>query len=120
MVEIYEFSDILKVKDKSIKEYLEYAFKRLEDGYIYPKLGYFIVIENYDELLHPLKLKHYAYKLPSIIDERFYTSYLEVVEIKEDIVDILLLCNNEFGLNLVMKKEILPKDILKRLSVYQV
>ena len=120
MVEIYEFSDILKVKDKSVKEYLEYAFARFEEGYVYPQLGYYIVIQEYEELLQPLKLEHYAYKLPAITDERFFTAYLEVMEIKEEVVDLLLLCNNEYGLNLVMKKEILPQGVLKRLSAYQV
>ena len=120
MLEIYSKSDIEKIVDNELKEYLEYAFARFEEGYVYPQSGYYIVIQEYQELLQPLKLEHYAYKLPAITDERFFTAYLEVMEIKEEVVDLLLLCNNEYGLNLIMKKEILPQGVLKRLEAYQV
>lgn len=113
MVEILSKDDIQKV-DAVLQEYLEYSFARLYEGYQYPEYGYFIVIEKFQELLHPLNIKEYH--IPSISNAAFFKRYIELVEIHKGIVEIVLLLDNDFGVSLIMKEAILPADILSRLK----
>jgi hypothetical protein len=118
MIEILDKNDMSLVKDKDIKNYLKYALNRLSKDYSYPQLGYFVIVETTKEALQPMRLREH--EIPSMLDESFYQSYLEVVEFSEDIVDILVLFDNEFGVNLIMQKSILPPYILERVKKYQI
>ncbi len=112
MIEILSKKDIEKVDD-DFKEYLHYSFARLPSDYKYPEFGYFVVIEKYEDLTKPIQLKHH--KLPSLLDKDFFDTYLELVELKDNIIEIVTLLDSEFGIALIMKQQILPSKIFKKL-----
>ena len=50
MIEILNKTDVNKIQDKQLKDYLEYSLKRLPENFDYPNDGYFVIIENQDEI----------------------------------------------------------------------
>lgn len=117
MIELLSKSDVNLIANPALKDYALFSFERLPSDYIYPDYGYFIVIENFEELLHnPLPLS--KCKLPSINDGLF--DYIELVEQKEGILEIVILVDNDFGVSLILESKIIPIEILDKLLEYQI
>ena len=47
---VYNREDVSKITDPVLREGVEKEFERLPDDYRYPEYGYFIVIEELEEL----------------------------------------------------------------------
>ena len=117
MIELLSKSDVNLIANPALKEYALYSFERLPSDYIYPDYGYFIVIEYFEELLqNPLPFS--KCKLPSINDGLF--DYIELVEQKEGILEIVILVDNDFGVSLILESKIIPKATLSKLLEYQI
>lgn len=117
MIELLSKSDVNLIANPALKEYALFSFERLPSDYIYPDYGYFIVIENFEELLlNPLPFS--KCKLPSINDGIF--DYIELVEQKEGILEVVILVDNDFGVSLILESKILPQVILDKLLEYQI
>lgn len=117
MIELLSKSDVSLIANPALKEYALFSFERLPSDYIYPDYGYFIVIENFEELLHN-PLPFLKCKLPSINDGLF--DYVELVEQKEGIFEVVILVDNDFGISLILESKILPNEILDKLLQYQI
>lgn len=116
MIELLEKGDVSLIHNPALKEYATYSFERLPSDFVYPEYGYFIIIEHFDELLqNPLPFS--KCKLPSLNDGLF--EYIELVEQKGDILEIVILVNNDFGVSLILESKIVPKEILDKLLQYQ-
>lgn len=117
MIELLSKSDVSLIANSALKEYAIYSFDRLPSDYIYPDYGYFIIIEHFEELLlNPLPFT--KCKLPSITDGLF--DYIELVEQKCGILEIVILVDNDFGVSLILKLKIIPNEILDKLLEYQI
>ena len=115
MIEILNKSDINKVKDQELKNYLDYSFKRLPENFDYPNDGYFVIIENQDEIKSkPIKLSNCTL---NSLDEDLYDD-INMVEIKDGIIEVLVFLDNDVNVSFVMVEEILDKDIRKKLQEY--
>ena len=116
MIELLNKGDVSLIKNPALKEYATYSFERLPSDFVYPDHGYFIIIEQFDELLqNPLPFS--KCKLPSFNDGLL--DYIELVEQKEDILEVLVLVDNDFGVSLILESRIVPKEILDKLLQYQ-
>lgn len=108
MLEILHRDDINKIQDILLKEYIIYSLNRLPDDFILPEYGYFIIIENFSELeSNPIKFSHC--ELPSVNDDFF--DEIELIEVKNDIVEVLFIIHNDFAISLVFYLSILPHDM---------
>ena len=117
MIELLAKRDVSLIANPALKEYTLFSFKRLPSDYIYPDYGYFIVFEHFEELLqNPLPFS--KCKLPSINDGLF--DYVELVEQKEGILEVVILVDNDFGVSLILESKIIPKEILDKLLQYQI
>ena len=114
MIEILNKSDIVKVSNKEFVDYLQYSFNRLPSDFEYPSFGYFVIIESFDELENNIQLKNH--KLPPITNSDFFELYYELYEIRDNILEIVLLLDNDFGISLIMDKNIIPNDIWSNLT----
>lgn len=116
MIELLNKGDVSLIMNPALKEYATYSFERLPSDFVYPEYGYFIIIEHFDELLqNPLPFS--KCKLPSFNDGLL--DYIELVEQKGDILEIVILVNNDFGVSLILESKIAPKEILDKLLQYQ-
>ena len=70
MIELFNKTDITKINNKEIQDYLNYSFNRLPSHYEYPQYGYFTVIENYNELENKIHFSNHS--LPPITDDEFF------------------------------------------------
>lgn len=104
MIEILHRSDIEKIVDDRIKDYLLYSFLRLPEDYIYPDYGYFVVIESIKDLESDL-IKLSTISLPNIENGLF--DDIELVEIQDEIIELVILYDNDFGVSLIIPMEIL-------------
>ncbi len=115
MIEILNKSDINKVKDQELKNYLDYSFKRLPENFDYPNDGYFVIIENQDEI------KSKAIKLSNCIlnslDEDLYDD-INMVESKDGIIEVLVFLDNDVNVSFIMNEKILQESVRDRLLKY--
>jgi len=117
MIEILDKTDIHKVHDKELKDYLIYSLNRLPNDFEYPEYGSFIIIENIDELKrNPIKFK--TCELQSL--ENSLLDDIEIVEIKDDVIEIVFIIHNDFGVSLICKKEIFSTYELKKILEYSI
>jgi hypothetical protein len=115
MIEILQRQNVHKIQDIQLKEYIQYSLDRLSNDFELPECGYFVVIENYDELKqNPIQLTYCV--LPSIENEDFINS-IEIVETSknQEIIEIIFILNNDFSISLVLHNNILPSTIKNRL-----
>jgi hypothetical protein len=116
MIELLNKGDVSLIKNPALKEYTLYSFDRLPSDFVYPEYGYFIIIEQFDELLNsPLPLS--KCRLPSFNDGLFH--YIELIEQKENVLEIVILVDNDFGVSLILESKIVPTEILDKLLQYQ-
>ena len=117
MIEILKPEDVDKVQHEKLKSYLDYSFKKLPDDFIYPEYGYFVIIESMEELQkEPVKLT--LCQLPSIEEKAFF-DFIEVVEQRYDVIEIVFIIHNDFGVSLIIKEEHLSDALLNRLQKYK-
>lgn len=116
MIEILSKNDINKVEDGKLKEYLIYSFNRLPQNFNYPEYGFFVVIETIDELLEGFKLSKYSITgLDSgLCDE------INMVEVKDKIIEILVFVDNDINISLVLSIDILDEIHKEELFHYKV
>lgn len=116
MIELLNKGDVSLIKNPALKEYAIYSFERLPSDFVYPEYGYFIIIEHFEELLkNPIPFS--KCKLPSFNDGLL--DYIELVEQKGDVLEVVILANNDFGVSLILESKIVPKEILDKLLHYQ-
>jgi len=117
MIELLNKGDVSLIKNPALKEYAIYSFDRLPSDFVYPEYGYFIIIEHFDELLKsPLLFS--KCQLPSFNDGLF--EHIELIEQKGDVLEIVILVDNDFGVSLILESKIVPKEILNKLRQYQI
>lgn len=116
MIELLNQGDVSLINTPALKEYALYSFDRLPSDFVYPEHGYFIIIEHFDELLqNPLPFS--KCQLPSFNDGLL--NYIELVEQKVDVLEIVILVDNDFGVSLILESKIVPAEILDKLLQYQ-
>lgn len=115
MIEILSKTDINKVMDIKLRDYLVYSFNRLPEDYIYPEYGYFIIIEDFKELnSHKIELSNYT--INSIQDGMFED--INIVEINGEIIEILVFVDNEISVSFIMYENIIDKETREKLEEY--
>ena len=115
MIEILNKTDVNKIQDKQLKDYLEYSLKRLPENFDYPNDGYFIVIQTLDELqTNKINLTNHSLNgiNNGLLDD------INMVEIKDEIIEILVFVDNDISLSFVMPIKILPITLLEQLEEY--
>ena len=116
MIEILKPQDVNHVHDLKLQHYLDYAFKRLPKDFKYPEYGYFVIIESETELqTNPIQLTHCT--IPSL--QTHFFDYVELVEEQEGVLEIVLILESDFGISLIIKKELLSEALLNRLQKYK-
>lgn len=117
MIEILDKKDIHKVHDKELKDYLIYSLNRLPDDFEYPEHGSFIIIENIDELKrNPIKFK--TCELQSI--ENGLLDSIEIVEIKDNVIEIVFIIHNDFAVSLICNKELFSTYDIEKMLEYSI
>ena len=117
MIEILNINDMKRVKDDKLKNYLTYSFNRIPDEFDYPELGYFTIIEDIKELksdfiqLDSIKLKG--------INNGLYDD-INMVEVKDEIMEILVFVDNDISVSLILPIEILEDMHKERLLTYKI
>lgn len=115
MIEIFNKSDTTKVKDPELKIYLDYSFKRLPENFNYPSDGYFVIIENQNEIkFKPIELSNCTL---NSFDEDLYND-INMVESKDGIIEILVFLDNDVNVSFVMSEGILDSEIMQKLQEY--
>ena len=110
MIEILNENDILKIKNKELKEYLYKSFRRLPKDFLYPDYGFFVVIDSFDEInkntiiLSDYKLNGFN---AGMVDR------INMVEFDGEIVEILVFIDTDVNVSFVMFKSILDIEIIK-------
>jgi hypothetical protein len=115
MIEILNQSDINKVQDEKLKNHLYKSFDRLSKEFDYPNDGYFVVIENQNELkINPINLS--TCQLNSV-DTGLYAD-INMVEIEDKIIEILVFIDNDINVAFVMFENILNNEIKEKLQEF--
>lgn len=111
MIEILNEIDIQKVKDVKIKEYLEDSFKRLPNNFEYPDLGYFVVIEKFEELtVELIDLNNHSL---NGINNCLYDD-INMVEIKDEVIKLLVFVDSDIAIGIILSSKLLT--VLKNTS----
>ena len=115
MIEILNKSDINKVKDQELKDYLDYSFKRLPENFDYPNDGYFVIIETSQELIgEDIQLTNT--QIPSL-NTGLYDG-INMVEAKDEIMEVLIFLDNDLSISLILKTTILSSTHRNKLKGY--
>jgi hypothetical protein len=115
MIEILNKTDINKIQNEKLKNHLYKSFERLTKEFDYPNDGYFVVIENQNEIKStPITLS--TYKLNSL-DEDLYDD-INMVEIEDGVMEILVFIDNDVNVAFVMLEDILDEEIKEKLQEY--
>jgi len=104
MVEILAWEDIKKVQDPQVKKYLEYTKQKVSrhlKPWNFKDWGYWVVIEQKEELEKPLKGTYFS--LPSL--KEGLLDNLEVYEERYGISELLIMLDNDRGIGLLIKNE---------------
>lgn len=105
MIEILNKIDIHKVNDENIKKYLEYSLTRLPNNFVYPDLGYFVVIEKFQELTREtIKLTNHSL---NGIDNGLYDD-INMVEIKDEVIELLVFVDSDITIGLILLIDMIP------------
>ena len=97
MIEVMSKSDIVKVDVLPVQTYLHKRFKELKHPLEPSTEGYFVYVGDFTSLQGSHRLRYVT--LPAISEGLFRN--IEAVSIKDDIVEVSLLFNNEFLLSLI-------------------
>ena len=115
MIEILSKSDIDNIQDNKLKQYLIKSLNELPEDFDYLNDGYFVIIENQDEI------KSKAIKLSNCtlnsLDEDLYDD-INMVEIKDGIIEVLVFLDIDVNVSFVMLENILDLEIMQKLQEY--
>ena len=115
MIEILNKEDINKVQNEKLKNHLYKSFDRLTKEFDYPNDGYFVIIENQDEIKStPITLS--TCQLNSL-DTGLYDD-INMVEIEDGVVEILVFIDNDVNVAFVILENILDEDIKQKLQEF--
>lgn len=115
MIEILNKIDVEKIKDEKLREYLEYSFNRLPSDFQYPDLGYFLIIENFNELIaNSIDLSYFSV---AGLNNGLYDE-INMVEIRDEIIEILVFMDNDVSVSFILSMNILPKIYKDELRKY--
>lgn len=115
MIEILNKSDINKVQNEKLKNHLYKSFERLTKEFDYPNDGYFVVIENQDEIKStPITLS--TCQLNSL-DTGLYAD-INMVEIEDGVIEILVFIDNDVNVAFVILEDMLDEIIKEKLQEY--
>jgi len=109
MIQILSKDDVSKVSDPVLVAGVSKEFERLPDDYKYPDYGYFIVIEELEELTNPVELN-------AIISQhtaRSLEDYLELIEEHECYCQVLLILHADFGISLFVSDKLISIEQLE-------
>ena len=115
MIEILNKIDVEKIKDENVREYLEYSFNRLPSDFQYPDFGYFVIVENFNELIVK-SIELYCYSI-SGLNNGLYDD-INLVEIRNEIIEILVFVDNDISVSLILPMNILPLKYKDKLKEY--
>lgn len=115
MIEILSKSDVNKVDDEKLKSYLYKSFDRLPTDFNYPNDGYFVIVENQNEI----KTKSINLSIARIngFEAGLYED-INMVEIDEEIIEILVFIDNDINVSFIMYEGILDEGIKERIHNY--
>lgn len=111
MIHIKSIQDIKLVKNDVIKRGLENEFNRLPNDFKYPEYGYFIVIENLDELLEDISLRNNN----SDILYQLLIESIEMIEKFDGYFQIVCILDNDFGVSLFVDDKIISVNEFNKL-----
>jgi len=115
MIEILNKSDINKLQNEKLKNHLYKSFDRLTKEFDYPNDGYFVVIENQNEIKStPITLSTCQV---NSLDTGLYDD-INMVEIEDGVVEILVFIDNDVNVAFVMSEGILDLEIMQKLQEY--
>ena len=115
MIEILNKSDINKIQNEKLKNHLYKSFERLTKEFDYPNDGYFVIIENQNEIKStPITLS--TCQLNSL-DTGLYDD-INMVEIEDGVVEILVFIDNDVNVAFVILENILDEDIKQKLHEF--
>lgn len=115
MIEILNKSDINKLQNEKLKNHLYKSFDRLTKEFDYPNDGYFVIIENQDEIKStPITLS--TCQLNSL-DTGLYDD-INMVEIEDGVVEILVFIDNDVNVAFVILENILDVEIKEKLQEF--
>ena len=115
MIEILNKTDINKIQNEKLKNHLNKSFERLTKEFDYPNDGYFVIIENQNEIKStPITLS--TCQLNSL-DTGLYDD-INMVEIEDGVVEILVFIDNDVNVAFVILENILDEDIKQKLQEF--
>lgn len=115
MIEILNKEDINKVHDEKLKNHLYKSFDRLTKEFEYPNDGYFVIVENLNEIKStPISLS--TCQLNSL-DTGLYDD-INMVEIEDEVVEILVFIDNDVNVAFVILENILDIEVKAKLQEY--
>lgn len=115
MIEILNKEDINKVHDEKLKNHLYKSFDRLSKEFDYPNDGYFVIVENLNEIKSiPISLS--TCQLNSL-DTGLYDE-INMVEIEDEVVEILVFIDNDVNVAFVILENILDIEVKAKLQEY--
>lgn len=115
MIEILNKIDINKIQNEKLKNHLYKSFERLTKEFDYPNDGYFVIIENQNEIKStPITLS--TCQLNSL-DTGLYDD-INMVEIEDGVVEILVFIDNDVNVAFVILEDMLDEEIKDRLQEF--
>ncbi len=115
MIEILNKSDVNKINDEKLKQYLIKSLNELPEDFDYPNDGYFVIIENQNEVKStPITLS--TCQLNSL-DTGLYDD-INMVEIEDGVIEILVFIDNDVNVAFVILENILDEDIKQKLQEF--
>ena len=115
MIEILNKEDINKVNDEKLKNHLYKSFDRLTKEFDYPNDGYFVIVENQNEIKStPISLS--TCQLNSL-DAGLYDD-INMVEIEDEVVEILVFIDNDVNVAFVVLENMLDIEVKEKLQEY--
>ena len=115
MIEILNKTDINKIQNEKLKNHLNKSFERLTKEFDYPNDGYFVIIENQDEIKStPITLS--TCQLNSL-DTGLYDD-INMVEIEDGVIEILVFIDNDVNVAFVILEDMLDEDIKQKLQEF--
>ena len=115
MIEILNKTDINKIQNEKLKNHLNKSFERLTKEFDYPNDGYFVIVENQDEIKStPITLS--TCQLNSL-DTGLYDD-INMVEIEDGVIEILVFIDNDVNVAFVILENILDEEIKEKLQEF--